>query len=164
MKRKRIEPGPGQESVWDYPRPPLIEPTPRRLRVVFGGQTIADTTRGYRVCETSHPPGYYIPQDDIDMNALDASQRRSFCEWKGQADYWTVRAGGQIARDAAWSYPTPTTRFAAIRDHISFYPQLMEACFVDDEQVIAQAGDFYGGWRTSDIVGPFKGERGTEFW
>lgn len=164
MARECIEPGPGQESVWDYPRPPLIEPTPRRLRVEFGGKLIADTVKAYRVCETSHPPGYYIPPDDIDMACLEASHRRSFCEWKGQADYWTVRVGDKMARDAAWSYPKPTSRFASIRDFISFYPQMMDACYVDEERVVAQAGDFYGGWRTSDIVGPFKGEPGTEFW
>ncbi len=164
MTRDRIEPGPGQESVWDYPRPPLCEPTQRRLRVKFGGEVIADTTKGYRLCETSHPPGYYIPQADIDMIALEPSTRRSFCEWKGQAEYWSVRVGDRHVRGAAWSYPNPTARFAAIRNYMSFYPQLMDACFVDDEQVIAQAGDFYGGWRTAEIVGPFKGAPGTEFW
>ena len=132
--------------------------------MVFGGVTIADTTRGFRVCETSHPPGYYIPQDDIDMSHLEASHRRSFCEWKGEAAYWTVRADGNVARDAAWSYPAPTARFCRDPRLHLVLSQLMDACFVDGEQVIAQAGDFYGGWRTSDIVGPFKGEPGTEFW
>lgn len=161
---ERIEPGPGQESVWDYPRPPRIEPAAERIRVVFSGQTIADTTAAYRVLETSHPPTYYIPPDDVCAGVLEPSGRESLCEWKGQARYFDVVIGGVRARNAAWCYPAPTKRFAKLQDRVAFYAHLMEACFVAEEQVQPQEGDFYGGWITSKIVGPFKGSPGTRFW
>jgi len=153
-----------QESVWDYPRPPRIEPTMKRIRVVFNGETIADTTRALRVLETSHPPVYYIPPQDVKMNLLTSTRRHTFCEFKGTAAYWTIRVGDKVADNAAWSYPSPNDDYDAIAEYIAFYPAHMDACYVDDEQVQAQAGDFYGGWITSNIVGPFKGGAGTQGW
>jgi uncharacterized protein (DUF427 family) len=161
---QRIEPGPGQESVWDYPRPPALEPVGSRLRVVVAGVTIADTTHGLRVLETSQPPAYYLPPVDIDFTYVTASLQRTFCEWKGLASYWTIEVAGDRRVDAAWSYPDPTPRFAALADHLAFYPQRVDACFVDDEQVQPNEGSFYGGWITSRIVGPFKGAAGTAHW
>lgn len=164
MFSKRIEPGPGQESVWDYPRPPRVEPTPRHLQVIFNGEVIADTHHAQRVLETSHPPVYYIPPEDVRMEFLHLLPRSTFCEWKGAASYYTLRVGDRQVDSAAWFYPNPTPVFAVIRNHIAFYPSLMDACYVDGERVKAQAGDFYGGWITQDIVGPFKGEWGTWGW
>lgn len=164
MHSQRIEPQPGQESVWDYPRPPHLELTAKRIRIVFNGETIADTTRAYRVLETSHLPVYYLPPEDIQMQFLQSSQRTSFCEFKGRATYWTVQVGDRQVPDAAWSYASPSQRFEPIQGYLAFYPSRMDACFVDDEQVQAQAGDFYGGWVTADIVGPFKGGTGTWGW
>lgn len=161
---RRIPPGPGQESVWDYPRPPRVEPTSRRVRVVFGGVTIADTRRALRVLETSHPPTYYIPPDDIRMEYLTPTGKRSFCEFKGMAGYYTVQVGEHRAANAAWFYAQPSSGYEAIAGHVAFYPSRMDACYVDDELVVAQEGDFYGGWITSDIVGPFKGGPGTWGW
>jgi uncharacterized protein (DUF427 family) len=161
---QRIEPGPGQESVWDYPRPPALEPVTSRLRVVVGGVTIADTVNGLRVLETSQPPAYYLPPADIDFDHVTASLQHTFCEWKGLASYWTVEVGDDRRVDAAWSYPDPTPAFTALTDHLAFYPQRVDACFVDDEQVEPNEGSFYGGWITSKIVGPFKGAAGTAHW
>jgi uncharacterized protein (DUF427 family) len=159
-----IPPQPGQESVWDYPRPPRLEPVSKRLRIVFNGQTIADTQRGYRVLETSHPPVYYLPLEDIQAGVLIASNRGSFCEWKGAATYWTVQVGDQQAIDVAWSYENPTPAFAPIQGYVAVYAGRMQACYVDDEQVEPQPGGFYGGWITQDIVGPFKGSVGSWGW
>lgn len=164
MPDRRIEPGPGQESVWDYPRPPALEDVDARIRVVFGGNVIAETTRAKRVLETSHPPVYYIPPQDIRMEHLEPAPRTSMCEWKGRARYFTVEAGGQRAEHAAWTYPDPTPRFATLQDYVAFYPSQMDECWVGNEQAEAQAGDFYGGWITSAIVGPFKGSPGTLDW
>ncbi|MDX1993888.1 MAG: DUF427 domain-containing protein [bacterium] len=161
---KRIIPGPGQESVWDYPRPPRVEPTSKRVRIVFNGETIVDTTRAMRVLETSHPPAYYIPQEDIRMAFFTATSRRTFCEFKGAASYWTIKVGDKEAPNTAWSYAEPSRGYEAIRDYLAFYPSRMDASYVDDELVTAQEGDFYGGWITSDIVGPFKGGAGTWGW
>ena len=159
-----VEPGPGQESVWDYPRPPRVESVAKHVVVVFNGVTIADTVASKRVLETSHPPVYYIPQDDITMDYLSRASASSFCEWKGKAIYYDVSVDGKRAERAAWSYPDPTPAFRAITDHLAFYPALMDACYVDGERVKPQPGGFYGGWITSDIVGPFKGEPGTQGW
>jgi uncharacterized protein (DUF427 family) len=164
MKPERIKPGPGQESVWDYPRPPKLESVTKHIEVVFNGVTIVDTRRAWRVLETSHPPVYYIPEDDIRMEHLSRAGGTSLCEWKGQALYYTVVVGGRRAERAAWSYPDPTPAFRAIKDHLAFYAGLMDACYLDGQQVIPQPGGFYGGWITSDIVGPFKGEPGTHGW
>ena len=164
MERRRIEPAQGQESVWDYPRPPRLEPANKYIQVMFNGETIADTRRAMRVLETSHPPVYYIPPEDIKTEYLRKAGGSSFCEWKGQAAYWTVAVGGRTAENAAWYYPRPTEAFAPIRDYVAFYPGLMDACYVDGELVRPQPGGFYGGWITDAVVGPFKGEPGTRGW
>jgi uncharacterized protein (DUF427 family) len=159
LKPARIAPGPGQESVWDYPRPPRIEPTPRRIRVVLEGETIVDTTRALRVLETSHPPVYYVPIADVRAGVLEPSARRTFCEWKGSARYYAVRSGERVEAAAAWAYDD-----GPLANHVAFYAARMDACFVDDERVTPQPGGFYGGWITSDVVGPFKGDPGTAGW
>ena len=164
MKPTPLAPGPGQESVWDYPRPPRLEPTPRRIRIVFAGETIADTRRAWRVLETSHPPVYYLPLDDIRREWLIAAPGSSFCEWKGGAVYWTLRVGGREAPRVAWSYPAPMLGFAPIRDHLAFYAGPLDECTVDGEAVCPQPGGFYGGWITTAVLGPFKGEPGTDGW
>jgi len=164
MRPTRVEPGPGQESVWDYPRPPRVEETSGHIQVVFNGVMIADTFGAKRVLETSHPPVYYIPPGDIQMSYLVRAPGRSFCEWKGRAAYYTVVVEGRKAERAAWYYPDPRSGFQSIRDHVAFYAGLMDACYVDGERVRPQPGGFYGGWITSDVVGPFKGEPGTAGW
>lgn len=164
MPRTRVEPGPDQESVWDYPRPPALEPVEERLRVECGGVTLADTTGGYRVLETSHPPTYYLPPDDIAMAHLERAARTSMCEWKGRAVYYHVVAGDRRAEHAAWAYPDPTPRFEAMAGYVAFYAHQMDACYVGDEEVDPQQGGFYGGWVTSKVVGPFKGGPGTLGW
>jgi uncharacterized protein (DUF427 family) len=153
-----------KESVWDYPRPPRVEESARRIRVIFKGEVIADTQRACRVLETSHPPVYYIPRQDVRMEYLHPSPRRSLCEFKGHAHYWDVQVKDRKAADAAWSYPSPRSGYEAIRDSIAFYPSLMDACYMDEEQVQPQRSGFYGGWITSEIEGPFKGAPGTEGW
>ena len=159
-----VEPGPGQESVWDYPRPPRLEFAGRRLRVVFGGVTIADTTAGFRVLETSHPPNYYFPLADVRSDALIPEDGSSWCEWKGEAHYYSVRVNDRVARRAAWGYANPDAAYSLLAGTVAFYPALIDACFVDEELVRAQPGGFYGGWITSQIVGPFKGDPGTNWW
>ena len=161
----RIEPGPGQESVWDYPRPPRIEATDALVRVVHADHLVAETCAALRVLETSQPPGYYLPIADVDTSVLAASATHTWCEWKGGASYVDlVVPGAPRVADAAWRYLEPSPGFAAIADHLAFYPQRVDACFVDDEQVQANEGDFYGGWITSKVVGPFKGGPGTWGW
>lgn len=164
MKPQRIAPAPGQESVWDYPRPPRIEASSKHIRVIFNGVVIADTHKAQRVLETSHPPVYYIPPQDIRTEFLKSTSRQTFCEFKGGARYYTISVAGKRIENAAWYYPDPERRYKAIQNHVAFYPSLMDACFVDGEQVTPQAGDFYGGWITKEIVGPFKGEQGTGGW
>ena len=161
--RDRIPPGPGQESCWDYPRPPALEPSPRLVRVMHGQHTIAETRQAYRVLETSHPPTWYLPPESIDMSALQPSRMTSACEWKGHARYFDLMRDGARIEQVGWSYPQPTQRFAAIAGYVAFYGSKL-TCFVDDEPVTSQPGDFYGGWITSDVVGPFKGGRGTWGW
>lgn len=161
---KRIDPQPGQESVWDYPRPPRVEPTSKRIRVMFNGVMIADTTRAIRVLETSHPPSYYIPLDDVQQGYLTRTGQRTYCEFKGAASYWTLNVNGRVSENAAWGYLDPARGYEAITGYITFYPSRVDACYVDDEQVTPQEGDFYGGWITSEIVGPFKGAPGTWGW
>ncbi|MBZ0291557.1 MAG: DUF427 domain-containing protein [Anaerolineae bacterium] len=155
---------PGQESVWDYPRPPRVEPTDRRVRVIFNGVMIADTTRAVRVLETSHPPAYYIPPEDVQMQYLTQTRQRTFCEFKGAASYWTVKVGDRISENAAWGYLDPAPGYETIKGYLMFYPSRVDACYVDEEQVTPQEGDFYGGWITANIVGPFKGGPGTSGW
>jgi uncharacterized protein (DUF427 family) len=164
VNRERIVPGPGQESVWDYPRPPRLEDSAKHIQIMFNDVVIADTHRAKRVLETSHPPVYYIPPDDIRQDCLTRTARSTYCEWKGQAAYYTVTVGDRSAENVAWYYPNPTSAFATLKDYVAFYPSQMQACFVDGEQVQPQPGDFYGGWITSDIVGPFKGSAGTWGW
>ena len=161
---ERIEPAPGQESVWDYPRPPRLEPVEERLRVVFAGRTVAETMRGYRVLETSHPPVYYIPPDAVEVDCHVVASCRSFCEFKGAARFWHLDAGGRRAENAVWSYPDPAPAFAPIKDHFAYYPSRVDECWVGEELVTPQVGDFYGGWITSRVVGPFKGAPGTAGW
>ena len=162
MRRER--PGPGQESVWDYPRPPSLEPTGRRIRIVVDGATIVDTTSAWRVLETSHPPGYYIPPGEILPGVLVPADGGSVCEWKGRAEYFSVRVGDRELAGAAWAYPNPVPRFAPIAGYVAFYAGPMDRCLVNDEVVTPQPGGFYGGWITADIVGPFKGGPGTTGW
>ncbi|HYN01564.1 MAG TPA: DUF427 domain-containing protein [Vicinamibacteria bacterium] len=164
MRIERAEPGPGQQSVWDYPRPPELEPCARRIQIVFGGITIVDTIRAQRVLETSHPPVYCVPRDDVRTEHLRSAPGTSLCEWKGTAEYFDVVVGPRSAPRAAWSYPDPTPPFAPIRGHISFYAGPMDACTVDGERVTPQPGGFYGGWITRDVVGPFKGAPGSWGW
>ncbi len=164
MKRKRIEPAPGQESVWDYPRPPVVRNTGKHIEVFFNNILIADSTDTKRVLETSSPPVYYIPPADIEMKYLIESDKITYCEWKGEAHYYTVAVHDRRAKDAAWFYPDPAPGYESIKDYVAFYPRLMDACYVDGEIVKPQPGTFYGGWITSDIVGPFKGEPGTGGW
>ncbi len=159
-----IPPGPGQESVWDYPRPPAVERSDRRVVVRSGSLVIADSTSAWRVMETSHPPTWYIPRSDISEQHLRRSAARSsVCEWKGAATYWDVVVDGSTIPAVGWSYETPTPRFVPITGHLSFMPGQIE-CFIDDERVQPQAGGFYGGWITGDVVGPFKGEPGSWGW
>jgi uncharacterized protein (DUF427 family) len=152
------------ENVWDYPRPPALEPVAKPIRIIFAGIVIAETEAAFRVLETSHPPVYYLPPDGFIANSLVAASGSSFCEWKGTAVYWTIQAGGRSALAAGWSYPSPTPRFLPIRDHVAVYAGKMDACFVGDEQVTPQPGGFYGGWITSDLTGPFKGVPGSRGW
>ena len=160
----RVIPGPGQESVWDYPRPPRVEAVPQRLRVVIAGVTVADTTRGQRVLETAGAPVYYIPPDDVRMDLLAPSDRRSTCEWKGEAVYHHYTGSGQPRANVAWSYPDPSPGYESIRDHLAFYASRVDQAWVGDEQATPQPSGFYGGWVTSKVVGPIKGVPGSEGW
>jgi uncharacterized protein (DUF427 family) len=132
--------------------------------VVHGDAVVADTRRARRVLETSHPPTFYLPLEDIDSDRLVPARGGSFCEWKGAAAYYDVVAGERVAPRAAWYYPSPSARFASVAGHVAFYPGRVDACFVDDERVRPQEGDFYGGWVTDEIVGPLKGGAGTRGW
>ncbi|NQX11704.1 DUF427 domain-containing protein [Microbacteriaceae bacterium VKM Ac-2855] len=161
---KRDVPQPGQESVWDYPRPPRVEASDERIRIRLGGVVIADSTASFRVLETSHPPVYYLPREAFAADALEPAPGRSFCEFKGAARYLTVRGGGAVAESAGWYYPSPSPGFEAIADHVAVYPERMDSCEVAGETVQPQPGDFYGGWITSRVVGPFKGAPGTLHW
>ena len=156
-----VDPGPGQESVWDYPRPPELQHDGRLVEVKDGDVVIASTTTALRVLETASPPTFYLPADDIDLDQLVEVTGNSVCEWKGRAVYWSLGRVPELP--VAWSYPRPRPRFDKIRDHLAFYPGRVE-CYVDGERVQAQAGGFYGGWITTEVVGPFKGEPGTGHW
>jgi uncharacterized protein (DUF427 family) len=163
--RARIVPGPGQESVWDYPRPPRIERVEQPLRVEHGGRLIAAAPGGWRILETSHPPVYYLGAETVEAGVLRPNDRTSFCEFKGVAHYWDIVEGARVVvADAGWSYPLPAMPYAALKDHVAFYAGRVDACFVGDERVVPQPGDFYGGWITAAIVGPFKGGAGTRGW
>jgi len=164
MKPQPIKPNPGQESVWDYPRPPRLEDSTKHIQVIFNGEIIADTQRPKRVLETSHPPVYYILPEDIKPGILHQTNQKTFCEWKGWSSYYTITVGDQQQINAAWSYIDPVPAFASLKNWVAFYVKLMDACYVNGELVKPQPGGFYGGWITSDIVGPFKGEPGTQGW
>ncbi len=161
MRPQRIEPGPGQESVWDYPRPPRIDPTDAHVRVLHGDVVVADTTSAVRILETSQPPAFYIPRSDVNMAMLTPSLGRSFCEWKGEATYFDL-AGSRIEQ-VAWTYEAPNEDFTSITQYLAFYAQKL-ACSVDGEPVDPNEGSFYGGWITSKVVGPFKGSPGSAWW
>ena len=152
------------ESVWDYPRPPRLEPVANRIRIEVAGVTIADTTAGFRVLETSHPPNYYLPPSDILEGCLVRNGNSSFCEWKGTAHYFDVKVKETLLPNAAWGYDHPTKEFTAIAGFVAFYAAPMDRCLIDDEQVTPQPGGFYGGWITANLVGPFKGAPGTQGW
>lgn len=156
--------GPGQESVWDYPRPAICEPTSRRIEVLHRGVCLVDSKAAWRTLETSHPPTYYIPRDDIAMEHLSANPRRSLCEWKGQAQYFDVTVADERFEAAAWVYPKPTQAFAPIAGFIAFYPDPFDQCLVDGEPITPQPGGFYGGWISQYEAGPFKGTPGSRFW
>ena len=157
------------ESVWDYPRPPRWERVTDRVTVTFAGETLCDTVGAIRVLETSHPPTFYLPPGDVNAAMLRPASGRSLCEWKGMAGYLDVGAHPgtdeeRVAERAAWSYPDPVAAFAALKDFVAVYPSRMDECTVGGEVVTAQPGDFYGGWVTSNVAGPFKGGPGTAGW
>ena len=156
--------GPGQESVWRYPRPAIAEPSDLRLRIIHHGVVVADTLRGVRTLETSHPPTYYFPPGDVDANLLHPAAGISICEWKGAARYLNVVVADEVMEGAAWSYASPTQSFTLLKDHIAFYAAPFELCTVDGEPVTPQPGGFYGGWITSRQAGPFKGVPGSRLW
>ena len=166
MARRPVpeRPGPGQESVWDYPRPPRVEPSCENVQVWLGGVRIAASTRSLRVLETSHPPAYYLPADDFGPGVLRATEGSSWCEFKGRAAYFDVHGGDVVARRAAWTYPDPSPGFEAIAGYVAVMPAAMDRCTVDDEVVRAQEGGFYGGWITARVAGPFKGVPGSSGW
>ena len=157
-------PGPGQESAWDYPRPPRVEPSDERVEVWLGEVRIAASTRSLRVLETSHPPTYYLPVDDFEPGALLPTVGSSWCEFKGRATYFDVHGGESVAPRAAWAYPTPSPGFERIAGYVAVMPGAMERCTVDGEVVRAQEGGFYGGWITARVSGPFKGGPGSWGW
>ena len=169
---------PGQESVWDYPRPPVIRASDEQIVVVLGGVEICGTSTSWRVLETSHPPTYYLPRTAFREGALvpargttplnprrrDTARGHTFCEWKGEASYLDVVGGDWVAARAAWFYPQPEPAYAALRGHVGIYAAAMERCLVDGELVVPQPGRFYGGWITSAVTGPFKGIPGSQGW
>lgn len=151
------------ESVWDYPRPPRVDPSSERVVVSHAGVVVADTTASLRVLETSHPPTYYLPVGAFTPGVLRPADGASWCEWKGQAAYYDLVVGEQVLQAVAWTYPTPTTGFESLLDHVALYPGRVDGCTVDGEDVQPQPG-FYGGWITSRVTGPFKGAPGTSGW
>jgi len=163
MNTSRKAPG-RRESVWEYPRPPRVEPVSSRIRIIFNGVVIADTTASRRVLETSHPPVYYLPPGDVHRHYLTLSRGGSWCEWKGEAQYYDIEVNEKHAPRVAWAYPHPSTGFAEIKDFLAFYAGPMDSCLVGDERAKPQPGGFYGGWITQDITGPFKGSPGTQGW
>ncbi|RKR74961.1 DUF427 domain-containing protein [Frondihabitans australicus] len=165
MLRPRPEtPAPGQESVWDYPRPPRVEPVGARVTIRLGGQLVVDTTDAVRVLETSHPPVYYLPTADFAVGALADAEGSSFCEFKGAARYLDLRGGGEVRSACAWNYPDPSPGYELLRDRVAVYAAPMDECTVGGEVVTPQPGGFYGGWITKAVVGPFKGVPGSMGW
>ncbi len=161
---KADKPTKDQESVWDYPRPPIMEKVKSLVEVYFAGRRIASSNNALRMLETSHPPTIYIPLDDIDQEVLMMSNQTTFCEWKGKGKYYHLQSGEWKAENAAWYYPEPKHAYSELKNHIAFYPSKVEACYIDGEKAEPQEGDFYGGWITSKIVGPFKGGPNTFGW
>lgn len=161
---RAVEPGPGQESVWDYPRPPRCEQTARTIEVFFAGERIAHSRRAYRVLETSHPPTYYLPPEDVREELLRPAGGGTICEWKGQARYFDVVVGDRVASSAAWCYPRPTSGFRGLASYLAFYAPRLDSCRVDGQEIEPQPGGFYGGWITPELVGPFKGGPGSAGW
>ncbi len=159
-----VVPRPGQESVWDYPRPPVVEPVAERIRVIVDGVSIADSTRAVRVLETAGAPVYYLPGEDVRKDLLRPSPSTSHCEWKGAASYWSLESGARRIQDVAWSYERPSSGFEAIRGHVAFYAAKVDEAWVGVERATPQPGGFYGGWMTSRIVGPVKGTPGSSGW
>lgn len=165
MRRPTPHPAlPGQESVWDYPRPPALDPSDEHVVVTFAGTTVAESRRAIRVLETSHAPVYYLPRDDVRLDLLEPTLRRTVCEFKGTAAYADVIVGAHLSPVACWWYPDPTPAFEPIAGWVAFYPSRMERITVDDEVVRSVPGDFYGSWVTSRVAGPFKGGPGTAGW
>jgi uncharacterized protein (DUF427 family) len=165
MRRPQpMTPGPGQESVWDFPRPPRLERSASVIKVVLGGVTIVETDRSWRVLETASPPTYYLSQADFVPGAVHPCPGGSWCEWKGRASYFDLMAGQTVSRQAAWCYLEPSSPYEALAGHLAIYPSRVDACFLDAEEVRPQDGDFYGGWVTSRVTGPFKGDAGTLGW
>lgn len=164
MKPKPIQPKEDQESVWDYPRPPRLEPVKEHLQVIHRKKLIASTNRGFRVLETSHPPVYYFPPDDVHLEYCIRSSLSTYCEFKGRGGYYHLNLDSNIIENVAWYYENPSPAFVAIKNYLAFYANKLEECYVGDERVKAQSGNFYGGWITSKITGPFKGEPGTWGW
>jgi len=165
MKKPRpVKPGKGEESVWDYPRPPAIESFSGSVEVYSEQGLLAGTSQCFRVLETSHPPVFYLPWESANHDYLTPSNHQSFCEWKGMALYLDLHLRSGIVKNVAWYYPNPNERYSNLKNHLSFYPSKVDSCYVNGEKVKAQKGDFYGGWITSNIVGPFKGETGTWGW
>ena len=161
---QKQKPLPGQESVWDYPRPPRLEATAKRIRIELDGVELANTIGAMRILETSHPPVYYLPPGDVDMTRLSKNNHQTFCEFKGIATYWSIATANRTLVNVAWSYANPSDEYWQLKNFLAFYPSKVTACYVDDKLVEAQPGDFYGGWITDDIVGPFKGTPGTQGW
>lgn len=164
MRPQPETPGPGQESVWDYPRPPRLEPFEGSITVELGGDVIASTRTGWRVLETSHPPTYYLPRSAFRDGVLRDAPGESWCEWKGRARYFDLVTPAKVATKAAWSYPDPTPGFVGIAGAVAVMAGLVDRCTVDGETVVPQPGGFYGGWITSRVVGPFKGGPGSMGW
>lgn len=161
---KKVKPGKGQESVWDYPRPPAIEQFNKHIRIIFNEQIIADTNDSFRILETSHPPSYYLPKSSFKDGTLIKTNKTSYCEFKGMAHYYDIKWEDQRAAGAAWGYQNPTEHYSGIKDHVCVYGHLMDACYIGDELIIPQPGGFYGGWITNNIVGPFKGGPNSWGW
>lgn len=157
-------PGAGQESVWQYPRPPRLENFSGSITVELGGQVVASTKRAYRVLETSHPPTYYLPRDAFAAGVLRPTRGASWCEWKGQASYYDLVTAARTAVEAAWTYEAPRSAFSDISDAIAVMAGKVDRCTVNGEPVIPQPGGFYGGWVNSWITGPFKGVPGSTGW
>ena len=159
-----ITPEPGQESVWDYPRPPRVEECSALIEIELGGRVVARTSRSWRVLETSHPPTYYLPRDAFAPGVLRDAPRTTWCEWKGQATYLDLVSSGRVVPAAAWTYLQPSPGYEVITGAVAVMAGMVDSCTVDGERVTPQPGGFYGGWVTSTVVGPFKGERGTTGW